>query len=117
MGAGFAPLAYDDGVSVERSMPGYDPSLWYLAEVDGAAAAGMILSRRVQEDDALYVEESRHWRSTGAAGSPPVQRGDGRVGHPAGGGVRGVVVRGRGRAAGDRRRDGRRSGGLARSAG
>jgi hypothetical protein len=58
MGAGFAPLAYDDGVSVERSMPGYDPSLWYLAEVDGAAAAGMILSRRVQEDDALYVEES-----------------------------------------------------------
>ena len=54
---GFTPSAYDDWLVIERSMPGYDASLWYLASMDGVPAAGMILSRRVQEDDALYVQE------------------------------------------------------------
>jgi ribosomal protein S18 acetylase RimI-like enzyme len=54
---GFTPVSFDDWMEVLPSTPGYDPSLWYLAEIDGVAAAGMILSRRVQEDDALYVQE------------------------------------------------------------
>jgi mycothiol synthase len=54
---GFTPTDFEDWSTVEASLPGHDPALWYLAEVDGVPAAGMILSRRAADDDALYVQE------------------------------------------------------------
>lgn len=54
---GFTPQTYDDWAAAQPAFPGHDPALWYLAEVDGVPAAGMILSRRAQADDALYVQD------------------------------------------------------------
>ena len=54
---GFTPMSLEDWIAIERSMAGFDPDLRYLATVDGAPAAAMLLSRRVQSDGAMYVGE------------------------------------------------------------
>jgi ribosomal protein S18 acetylase RimI-like enzyme len=54
---GFTPQTYGDWSTTQPAFPGHDPELWYLAEVDGVPAAGMILSRRAMDDDALYVQD------------------------------------------------------------
>lgn len=54
---GYEQLGLDDWLAVEKSMPGHDPDLWRLAEVDGAPVSAMILSRRLAEEDSLYVQE------------------------------------------------------------
>ncbi len=54
---GFTPLEYDVWIEVEQSLPGADPSLWFLAEVEGVPAAAMLLSRRLQSEGAMYVTE------------------------------------------------------------
>ena len=54
---GYVPLTYDDWMPVRSTLSGYDPALWFLAEVDGAPAAAMTLSRRVETDGVMYVQE------------------------------------------------------------
>ena len=53
---GWQPLEFDDWMSVELSGAGCDPDLWYLAYLDGSAAATMMLSRRAEELGVLYVQ-------------------------------------------------------------
>jgi ribosomal protein S18 acetylase RimI-like enzyme len=53
---GYVEVSYDDWVKVQPTFSGYDPRLWFLAEVDGAPAAAMTLSRRVEADGAMYVQ-------------------------------------------------------------
>ena len=54
---GYAVLTYEDWMAVEATLSGYDPALWFLAEIDRTPAAAMILSRRVEADGAMYVQE------------------------------------------------------------
>lgn len=54
---GFEPMPYDEWLTVERSSAGYDPDWWRLARIDGAPAGVMIMTRRAQEEGALYVAE------------------------------------------------------------
>jgi ribosomal protein S18 acetylase RimI-like enzyme len=54
---GIEELAFDDWITLERSEPGFDPDLWYLASVDDVPAAAMIMSRRSEANGALYVQE------------------------------------------------------------
>jgi ribosomal protein S18 acetylase RimI-like enzyme len=54
---GYVPIAYDDWLPVEKTLAGYDPDLWVLAEIDGEPAAAMVMSRRLEADGELYVQE------------------------------------------------------------
>ncbi len=54
---GYEPMTFGEWLTVEESLAGYDPDLWVLAELDGTAAAAMILSRRSAAERALYVQE------------------------------------------------------------
>jgi len=54
---GYVPLTYDDWMPVQTTLAGYDPALWFLAEIDRTPAAAMTLSRRVEADGAMYVQE------------------------------------------------------------
>ena len=54
---GYVEVPYDDWAKVQPTFSGYDPRLWFLAEVDGAPAAAMTLSRRVEADGAMYVQQ------------------------------------------------------------
>ena len=54
---GYEATPFNDWLALEKAMPGYDPDLWVLAEMDGTAVAIMILSRRSAADRALYVQE------------------------------------------------------------
>ncbi len=54
---GYVPITYDDWMTATRSLAGYDPALWFLADVEGAPAAAMVLSRRLEADGAMYVQE------------------------------------------------------------
>lgn len=54
---GFSPMSLDDWLAVEKTEPGFDPDLRYLATVDGAPAAAMTLLRRLQSEGAMYVGE------------------------------------------------------------
>ncbi len=54
---GFVLIAHDEWLSAERSFSGYDPALWFLAEVEGVPAALMAMSRRVEADGEMYVQE------------------------------------------------------------
>jgi ribosomal protein S18 acetylase RimI-like enzyme len=54
---GFVAVPYDDWMSVHRTYAGYDPALWFLAELDGTPAAAMTLSRRVEAEGVMYVQE------------------------------------------------------------
>jgi ribosomal protein S18 acetylase RimI-like enzyme len=45
---GYTPLEDDVSIEVERSLPGADTSLWFLA---------MLLCRRLQTEGAMYVAE------------------------------------------------------------
>ena len=52
---GFTPMSLENWHEIEKTMAGFDPSLRYLATIDGEPAAAMLLSRRVQTEDAMYV--------------------------------------------------------------
>ena len=52
---GFTPMSLENWAAIEKSMAGFDPDLRYLAMIDGEPAAAMLLSRRVETDDAMYV--------------------------------------------------------------
>ena len=54
---GYVEVPYDDWLKVQPTFSGYDPRLWFLAEVDGAPAAAMTLSLRVEADGAMYVQQ------------------------------------------------------------
>jgi len=54
---GFTPSTLEDWLAVEETMAGFDPNLRYLATVDGEPAAAMLLSRRLETEDAMYVAE------------------------------------------------------------
>ena len=54
---GYETTSFDDWLAVRRSFAGYDPDLWVLAEIDGAAVAAMIMSRRSVDEGSLYVQE------------------------------------------------------------
>ncbi|MGH3348715.1 MAG: GNAT family N-acetyltransferase [Nocardioides sp.] len=54
---GYVSVTYDDWMPVQTTLAGYDPSLWFLAEIDSTPAAAMTLSRRVEADGAMYVQE------------------------------------------------------------
>ncbi len=53
----YESMDFDDWLDVERSMAGYEPAWWVLAEADGAPVAAMIMSRRDVDDGTLYVQE------------------------------------------------------------
>ncbi|HZJ06484.1 MAG TPA: GNAT family N-acetyltransferase [Nocardioidaceae bacterium] len=53
----FEPSTFDDWLVLEEAAAGYDSELWFLAEIDGAPAAAMILSRRSAADRGLYIQE------------------------------------------------------------
>ncbi len=52
---GFTPTTLEDWLAVEETLAGFDPSLRYLATIDGAPAAAMLLYRRVETEGAMYV--------------------------------------------------------------
>lgn len=54
---GYETTPFDDWLAIEKSMAGYDPDLWALAELDSTVVAAMILGRRSAADRALYVQE------------------------------------------------------------
>ncbi|HEX6151840.1 GNAT family N-acetyltransferase, partial [Nocardioides sp.] len=54
---GYVPLTYDDWMPVATTLAGYDPGLWFLAEQEGRPAAAMTLSRRLESDGVMYVQE------------------------------------------------------------
>ncbi|WP_432479650.1 GNAT family N-acetyltransferase [Nocardioides sp. GXQ0305] len=54
---GFTPSTLEDWLSLEQAMAGFDPDLRYLATIDGDPAAVMLLSRRLESQDAMYVGE------------------------------------------------------------
>ena len=47
---GFVWIPHDEWLSAERSFSGYDPALWFLAEVEGVPAALMAMSPGVREN-------------------------------------------------------------------
>jgi ribosomal protein S18 acetylase RimI-like enzyme len=54
---GFVPTPFDEWLAVEQSSAGHDPDWWRLARIDGTPAAAMIMTRRAEEEGALYVAE------------------------------------------------------------
>ena len=54
---GFTPTSLENWLAFEESMAGFDPSLRYLATIEGEPAAAMLLSRRVETEGAMYVGE------------------------------------------------------------
>ena len=54
---GYEQLGFDDWWAIEKSYAGHDPGLWRVAVLDGVPVAAMILSRRVTDRGALYVQE------------------------------------------------------------
>lgn len=54
---GYEQLGFDDLFALEQSMAGHDRALWRFAELDGVPVSAMIMSRRVAEQDSLYVQE------------------------------------------------------------
>ncbi|WP_125037140.1 GNAT family N-acetyltransferase [Nocardioides sp. LS1] len=67
---GYEQMGYADWMAFHESLPGHDPDLWVLAEVDGVPASAMILSRRNAEHGGLHVLElatSRSHRRRGLA--------------------------------------------------
>lgn len=54
---GYEQLGFDDWLAIEEAMAGHDPTLWRFVELDGVAVAAMIMSRRLDEHDSLYVQE------------------------------------------------------------
>ncbi|QBR91130.1 GNAT family N-acetyltransferase [Nocardioides euryhalodurans] len=54
---GFTPLDHDSWLALEESQSGFDPAFRFLATIDGVPAAAMVLSRRLETEDALYVAE------------------------------------------------------------
>jgi len=69
---GYETLGFDDWWSVEKSQAGHDPALWRFAVLDGEPVSAMIMSRRVTDRGALYVQELATlapYRRRGIAGS------------------------------------------------
>ena len=65
-------LSYDDFVASRSGVPGHDPSLWFLATVDGRPAGAMTVTRAAPERRALQVSELavlREHRGRGVATS------------------------------------------------
>lgn len=54
---GFTPSTLEDWRAVEETLAGFDPDLRYLATIDGEPAAAMLLSRRLEAQGALYVND------------------------------------------------------------
>jgi ribosomal protein S18 acetylase RimI-like enzyme len=54
---GYEQFGLDDWLALQKSMPGHDPTLWRLVELDGAPVSAMILSRRLADEGSLYVQE------------------------------------------------------------
>jgi ribosomal protein S18 acetylase RimI-like enzyme len=54
---GYIGVSHDDWLNLQPTLSGYDPTLWFLAAIDGIPAAAMILSRRAEADGAMYVQE------------------------------------------------------------
>ena len=54
---GYETLGFDDWWSIEKSLAGHDPALWRLAVLDGVPVSAMIMSRRLTDEGALYVQE------------------------------------------------------------
>jgi GNAT superfamily N-acetyltransferase len=54
---GYVELSYDDFVASRRGVPGHDPSLWYLATIDGRPAGAMTVTRAAPERSATQVSE------------------------------------------------------------
>ena len=54
---GFVELSYDDFVASRGRIPGYDPSLWFLATVDGRPIGAMTVTRAAPERSAMHVSE------------------------------------------------------------
>ncbi len=54
---GFTPTSLENWLAVEKTLSGFDPSLRYLATIDGEPAAAMLLSRRAQTEGAMYVAD------------------------------------------------------------
>jgi len=53
---GKEPEAYEAFMSRWHGSAGFDPSLWFVAELDGEPAAVMLASRRMANEDALYIQ-------------------------------------------------------------
>ncbi|MGZ4773706.1 MAG: GNAT family N-acetyltransferase [Oryzihumus sp.] len=53
---GTEPEAYEAFMGRWRGSAGFDPSLWFVAELDGEPAAVMLASRRMANEDALYIQ-------------------------------------------------------------
>ena len=53
---GKEPEAYEAFMGRWRTSAGFDPSLWFVAELDGEPAAVMLASRRMANEDALYIQ-------------------------------------------------------------
>ena len=54
---GYETLGFDEWWAIERSLAGHDPALWRFAMLDGEPVSAMIMSRRVTDKGALYVQE------------------------------------------------------------
>jgi ribosomal protein S18 acetylase RimI-like enzyme len=53
---GFEPRGFDDWLALQRTVSGYDETLWWVAELHSASAAIMQLSRRSAAENGLYVQ-------------------------------------------------------------
>lgn len=49
------PRSYDEWWDQQSNRPGYDPRLWWLAEVDGRPVGALIASRQMADEDAIYI--------------------------------------------------------------
>ena len=54
---GYVQVPYEDWMKVQPTWSGYDPRLWFLAKLGDIPAAAMTMSRRLEADGAMYVQE------------------------------------------------------------
>jgi ribosomal protein S18 acetylase RimI-like enzyme len=52
---GHEPDSHDAWLERTRRRPGHDPSLWWVARIDGEPAGLLLATRQMQQEDALYV--------------------------------------------------------------
>ena len=52
---GHEPDSHDAWLERTRRRPGHDPSLWWVARIDGEPVGLLLATRQMQQEDALYV--------------------------------------------------------------
>jgi GNAT superfamily N-acetyltransferase len=50
-------LSFDDFMSSRTTLPGYEPALWFVANLHGRAVGAMTMTRAAPERDAMHVSE------------------------------------------------------------